>query len=327
MNDIVARDDKIASKIDTEVTGNLPVSNSAGGVNFANAGQVMEFAKMLSVSNVAVPKHLRGNPGACLGIVMQAIEWRMSPFAVANKSYSVSDRLAYEAQLIHAVVLQRAQIVGRIKFEFSGDGASRTCRTWAQLKGSDEIVDYTSPRIGDIKTKNSPLWAADPDQQLGYYSVRAFCRRNFPEILMGIYSKDELEESPRIGPEAARDVTPKRSLADRLASIADNKDNRFYRQTPEAIAEEHAAEAKHDPETGEVVDKEHQEHPLEHPGVKGMTAETAEVKLAGMLAARNGQKEFTKWWRRLSPPDAERAEPYMEEFNAILAEQSGAPRG
>ncbi len=217
MNDITTVEDRIASKIDTKVAGQLMVSDHAGGVSFTNASEVMEFAKMLSISGVAVPKHLRNCPGACLGIVLQAIEWRMSPFAVANKSYSVSDRLAYEAQLIHAVALQRAPIKGRIKFEFAGDGPLRCCRAWARLTDDDggEIVDYTSPKIGEIKVKNSPLWVSDPDQQLTYYSVRALCRRHFPDVLMGIFAPDEFD-----APALARDVTPKATLTEKLDAIA-----------------------------------------------------------------------------------------------------------
>jgi hypothetical protein len=46
----------------------------------------MEFSKLLSLSGTAMPKHLRGNPGGCLAVVIQALEWRMSPISVANQS-------------------------------------------------------------------------------------------------------------------------------------------------------------------------------------------------------------------------------------------------
>ena len=161
----------------------------------------MTFAKMMAISSVAVPKHLRGNPGACLAVVIQAIEWRLSPYAVANKSYSVNDRLAFESQLIQAVILQRAPIKGRLKVHYRGEGAARVCHVSAELKDG-ELVDYTSPPFGDITPKNSPLWKSDPDQQHYYYSARALCRRHFPDVLLGIYARDELEDSPRSAPTA-----------------------------------------------------------------------------------------------------------------------------
>ena len=56
--------------------------------------EVVEFAKTMVKADLALPKHMRGNVGACMAVAMQAMEWQMNPFAVANKSYAVNDRLA-----------------------------------------------------------------------------------------------------------------------------------------------------------------------------------------------------------------------------------------
>ena len=106
----------------------LQVGARESGVTFHDMNQVLEFAKIMAVGGVAVPKYLRGNPGACIAVTLNAIEWGMTPFNVANKSYSVNDRVAYEAQLIHAVILKRAPIKGRPKSVFLGEGAKRQCR-------------------------------------------------------------------------------------------------------------------------------------------------------------------------------------------------------
>jgi hypothetical protein len=212
-------EEKIAARIDQSSVRDIAVSSPKGGLSFDNASQAMDFARMMAVSSVAVPKHLRGNPGACLAVVIQAIEWRLSPYAVANKSYSVNDRLAFESQLIQAVILQRAPIKGRFKVHYSGDGDARVCHVSAELKDG-ELVDYTSPPFGAILPKNSPLWKNDPDQQFYYYSARALCRRHFPDVLLGIYARDELEDEPRIGPDRARDVTPAKSIGEKLDALA-----------------------------------------------------------------------------------------------------------
>jgi hypothetical protein len=136
----------------------VSVDQDRGGIIITNAEQAIEMAKLMSRGGVAVRKHLRDNPGACLGIVFQAVEWRMSPYAVANKSYAVSDQLAYEAQLIAAVILQRAPIKGRLRYEYSGEGAERRCRVVATLADGTGEVDYETPPTGLIPTKNSPLW-------------------------------------------------------------------------------------------------------------------------------------------------------------------------
>lgn len=203
INDTSDVEKKIAERIDPNISKEMQVSVGTGGIVFKSGEQVMEMAKMMAVSRQAVPKHLRGEPGTCLAVTMQALNWRMDPFQVANKSYVVNDRVAYEAQLIQAVIEQRAPIKGRIKGSFIGEGEARQCVLRVISAEDGEEIEYTSPKIGDIKVKNSPLWKTDPDQQLWYYSARAMCRRHFPDVLLGVYEKEEIQHAPEI-----KDVTP-----------------------------------------------------------------------------------------------------------------------
>lgn len=188
------KSDLIENKIDKATTGTLGFT-AGGSMSFDNINQLMEFAKIMAISKVAIPGHLRDNPGACAAVCIQAMEWNMSPFAVANKSYSVNDRLGYEAQLVNAVILRRAPIVGRFKIEYTGKDATRQCTVTAEL-ADGERVSYTSPEFAKITTKNSPQWKYDPDQQLFYFSSRAMCRRHFPDVLLGVYTQDELAAEP-----------------------------------------------------------------------------------------------------------------------------------
>lgn len=195
----------------------VPIASHGGGGMLMpqTFGEVVSFSEIMARSQHAIPKHLRDVPGACLAVAMQAMRWSMDPFAVASKSYNVKDIIAYEAQLIAAVVHTRAPLKTRPDYKYTGEGADRRCTVSATF--DDGVTrSYESPRIGDIAIKNSPLWKADPDQQLGYYSIRAFARRYCPEVILGVYTPEEAETFR--GPENARDVTPKPSLADRLAS-------------------------------------------------------------------------------------------------------------
>lgn len=244
--EISSKEQELAKRVDSRVTGGLEVSGRAGGLAFRTATEAMEFAKLMALSHVAVPKHLRGNPGACLAVTIQAVEWGMSPYAVANKSYSVNDRLSYESQLVQAVILKRAPIKGRFGVEYSGDGGKRRCHVSAVLADGSGVVEYVSPEFDKITPKNSPLWKSDPDQQQFYYSGRALCRRHFPDVLLGIYDRDEIEPA---GPESARDVTPPRSLAERMDALAAGpaEDAATEQSEPEPESEVmHTAETQED---------------------------------------------------------------------------------
>lgn len=194
-NAVATRTEKINDAIDKQLAGRLQINRQAGGLDFTSMSEVMEFAKLLSVSQQAVPPHCRGQVGVCLGITIQAIEWRMSPYAVASKSYVVNDRLGYESQLVHAVIEQRAPIQGRLRHEFAGTGDKRTCRVWATPRGESEPLSYTSQETGKIKPKNSPLWTSKPDLQLYYNTSRDWARMYFPDVILGVYADDELEGS------------------------------------------------------------------------------------------------------------------------------------
>ena len=194
-------------RVDRERVGAIVVSSDKSALAFENVGAMMDFAKLMAVSDKAVRPHLRNNPGACLAIVVQASEWRMSPFAVASKSYVVGDQIAYESQLIHAVVEMRAPLKERLRVSYEGEGPTRKAFITGHFKNEVDPVVYESPMVKDIRVKNSPLWASDPDQQLFYFASRAWARRYAPDVILGIYSEDELEDR-HVGADHAKNVTP-----------------------------------------------------------------------------------------------------------------------
>jgi hypothetical protein len=197
----------------------ITISKSLGAVEFENVENVITLGQAMARAGVAIPAHLRDNPGACMAVVFYASEWRMSPFSVANKTYVVKDRLAFEAQLVHAVIEMRAPIHEDIlNKRYEGEGPDRKCIVWAQCKirGVVKTLEHTSPRFADIQPKNSPLWQTKPDVQLWYNTSRDWARVFFPHILMGVYSADELVDSETMRVDHARDVTPNRAVVERL---------------------------------------------------------------------------------------------------------------
>lgn len=193
MNDLVTQERGPASM---SLASAADIGFGAGGVDLTpqTLGEVVGFAKLMSTAQHAIPGHLRENAGACMAVTLQALSWRMSPFAIAQKSYKVNDQIAYEAQVIAAVINSRANFKIRPIIAFSGEGPTRQCTVTFTFTNGD-VREYTSPEVGKITTKNSPLWKSDVDQQLSYFSLRSAARRHCPEVILGVLDRDEVEHA------------------------------------------------------------------------------------------------------------------------------------
>lgn len=219
-----------------------------------NLNQQIEFAKVMSQGGAMIGKPFRNNPGACLGICNQAWQWGMNPFSVSQKAYLVNEIIAFEAQLVHAVVLKLAPLSKRPRFTYEGENDQRRCTVTFWVKGEDEPLTYTSPPFGKITPKNSPLWKTDPDQQQSYYTIRAGARRYFPEVLMGVLDYEEAVEITRIEGEKTKVITlsgtdniPDAEFSD--GTIVLEKNARKKKPAKEKGAPPVAAEATGDSET------------------------------------------------------------------------------
>lgn len=189
--------------------------------------KMMKLADLMATGRATVPKHFNGNPADCLAVIMQSMQWQMNPFAVAQKTHVVSGVLGYEAQLVNAVITSRAPVRGRIQYEWFGawekvlgkfeERESKTknddygrpvkyrvpawnvadeeglgIKVWATFRGEETPRELTL-LMTQARTRNSTLWADDPRQQLAYLATKRWARLYCPDVILGVYSPDELD--------------------------------------------------------------------------------------------------------------------------------------
>lgn len=212
--------------------------------------QLKGFADMMSQSSISVPAHFVGKPADCMAVVMQAMQWGMNPYAVAQKTHLINGVLGYEAQLVNAVISSSNVIQGRFHYEYEGDwskctktkeetvqrpakgggtyGKTERVKGWsdadeeglsvrvgAVLRGETEITWGEPVYFSSVVTRNSPLWVSNPKQQIAYLGVKYWSRLYCPEVILGVYTPDELDEGPRV----ERDITPTRTSASDLNNV------------------------------------------------------------------------------------------------------------
>lgn len=214
-------------------------------------GEAIEMAKMMC-AGIGVPVHLRGSPANCMAVLMQASRWGLDPYAVACKSYFVNDVLAYEAQLVNAVVNTSGALHGRLKVRWQGQDNALRCTVEGHIKGDDEMKAL-SQAIARVKVKNSPLWIVNPEQQLAYLTTRAWARLYIPEVLLGVYTPDEIIEGGVVRPPAPAALHGDEPLpATRQAEDAPRREHFTVSTAKPAATSEDTAAAEADPKPEEV---------------------------------------------------------------------------
>lgn len=191
--------------------------------------RLVRFATLMADSKATVPAHLAGKPADCLAVTMQAAQWGMNPFAVAQKTHVVNGTLGYEAQLVNAVVSSSNLLATRLNYKWDGDWSkvsgktdkspSLTVTVWATLKGESESRTLTIS-MAQAGVRNSPLWEQDPRQQLAYLCVKRWARLHAPDVLLGVYTPDELQEAQ---PRVERDITPAPATAAGMNKLINTK--------------------------------------------------------------------------------------------------------
>ncbi|EPQ8348486.1 RecT family recombinase [Escherichia coli] len=204
-----------------ELTQQENINSNVAVFSPQSLAAIQTFSQVMASGMATVPEHLRGNPSDCMAITMQAMQWQMNPYAVAQKTFVVNGVLGYEAQLVNAVISTRGPLTGRIEYDWFGPWEKIIGKF--EIRKSDKGKEYrvpgwkltdengigvrvqatlrgeSKPRVLELllaqaRTRNSTLWADDPRQQLAYLALKRWARLYCPEVILGVYTRDELDE-------------------------------------------------------------------------------------------------------------------------------------
>jgi len=155
-----------------------------------DAASAFRLAEMMCKGKL-VPEHLRNSPGDCLMVIEQAMRWGMSPFAVAQCTSAPKGKLMFEGKLVAAAIQTSGILDGRLDYTFAGTGQDLTVTVTGKVHGAPGIKEIKL-RLGDAATDNIH-WKKQPEQQLVYAGTRVWGRRWTPEVMLGVYSPEEME--------------------------------------------------------------------------------------------------------------------------------------
>ena len=145
-----------------------------------------------------IPEDLRGDnlkatEANCFLVVNQAVRWNADPFAIAQHVFTYKGKLGYEGKVVAAIVNASSDIEGDLDYVYEGeeDTDERKVIVRAKIAATGEVKEVDGT-VGKWKTQNEH-WQKSPDQMLAYRGAREWARRYKPDILLGVFSDDELE--------------------------------------------------------------------------------------------------------------------------------------
>jgi hypothetical protein len=226
-----------------EMTATVPVKDIVLGTNVFSGYQEFQAAQRMAqalASSTIVPKDYQNNIGNCIIALDMASRLKSGPMMVMQNLYIVNGRPAWSSQYIIAMINASKKYKTELQFDLSGSGANMACTAWAEDYNGHKVTGPTiTMKMAEDEgwtTKNGSKWKTMPEVMIRYRAASFFGRLNCPDMIMGIYSADEVVE---INPENYRDV----DLAQKVQEEIKEKAN----AAPIDIAM--------DPETGEVLDE------------------------------------------------------------------------
>jgi hypothetical protein len=298
---------RIDTQLDRRRVGDMTVDKFAG-LTFKEYRDAIEFSKLVTQAKHGLPGFLKNNGADCLIVTTLALRWRLEPVWVMQNSYiAKSDGLInYENFVFAAVLNASGALKGKPRYHYSGEGEDRVCTVSATFVGESEAHTYTTPPLKQCRpprndsgqVKGSPLWDKDPDQQLGYFAVRNFARRHIPELLGGVYSRDEFEDSTQ---QAVDDTPASPNLIARLPARVEGMNAGFQ---PNVIDDDVAREVEQEQakKKPRAATEKAMEEPSENPAAQE-PVEDKTVWRAPLADTDLTDEDMTDTAPSASPPD------------------------
>lgn len=137
-----------------------------------------------------VPKGLRGNPAATLGVILFGREVGMSPIAAMQGLYAVDGRVGLYSETMRAMVLAAGH-----EYRITANDSSR-CVIEGRRNGAEDWqkFTFTLQEARDAGLAGKDNWKKyAPDMLLARATAR-MCRAIFPDTIRGFSAAEELQD-------------------------------------------------------------------------------------------------------------------------------------
>ena len=159
----------------------------------------MQMAKALSESTI-VPQTYQKNPSNCLIAIEQAQRMNISPLMVMQNLYPIQGKPSWSSKFLIASINASRKFDMELQYDETKDkdGKPYSCVAWTMKNGrriEGMEVNMQMAKDEGWLGKNGSKWKTLPQLMLRYRAASFFSSLNCPELTMGIYTKEEIEDN------------------------------------------------------------------------------------------------------------------------------------
>lgn len=163
----------------------------------AGLAHAKELADTMARAELLIPPHLRNKPADILLALSMAQLLGMPPLVTMQAIYVLNGKPSWSAAFVIALANRSGVFRGPIDWREEGQGESFAVTAYATLAGEDarEVAYKVSMQMARAEgwTRNSK-YQSMPSLMLRYRSATLLVRLYAPEVLMGLHTREELED-------------------------------------------------------------------------------------------------------------------------------------
>jgi hypothetical protein len=165
-----------------------------GQLCLTNIEQVWRAAKLIRQSGLA-PSSFSNDQQLVIAI-LRALELKIPIFQALEGMTVIKGKIGIMGDLALALT-QASGLLESKKVEYSGEGESLSCSvTLKRRKRAAQTYSFSVAEAKAAGISNSPTWRAYPKRMLYYRSLGFGLRDEFPDVLKGLKTSEELADYP-----------------------------------------------------------------------------------------------------------------------------------
>lgn len=146
------------------------------------------------------PSTFQKNDANCLIAIEQAQRLKVSPLMVMQNLYVIQGRPSWSSKFLIAAINNSGKFDMELQFEETKDkdGKPYSCLAWTTKNGrrvEGMTVDMEMAKAEGWLGKNGSKWKTMPQLMLRYRAASFFSSLNCPELTMGLYTKEEMQDN------------------------------------------------------------------------------------------------------------------------------------